>query len=223
MNIQFIYALICPEEGIIKYIGKTKDLRLRLQGHINYALQKSHLNGKHEWIRTLYTKNLKPVMQILEQCTDETWQEREAYWISFYAKTHTLFNKTSGGEDFVFKSGNNPWNKGGGKFSDESRRKMSLSHIGKILSEDQKSKIGESLRKPKSNEHSMNIMIGKSKKIVQQLDLEDTLIAEFSNTKFAAEAVGCSRESIRDVCDGFKRIKTCKGFKWKYKTNNYEI
>lgn len=215
MEIQFIYALICPEENIIKYIGKTRDLSIRLQGHINYALRKNHLKGKHEWIRNLHSKKLKPIMIILEQCNENTWQEREEYWIEYYSKQFSLFNKTSGGEDFVFKSGHNPWNKGGGKFSVESRQKMSNSHKGKILESEHKDKISQSLLgKSKSTEHRLNIRKGQGK-IVQQWDIEGNLIAEYLASTFAAEAVGCKRESIRDACKG--KIKLCKGFKWTFK------
>jgi group I intron endonuclease len=216
MKIQFIYALICPDENQIKYIGKTTDLTIRLKGHINYALRKTHLNGKHEWIRNLHSRGLKPQMIIIEQCDNDNWQERESYWIDFYSKKLILFNKTNGGEDFVFKSGNTPWNQGGGKFSDESRQKMSDSHTGKIITEEQKSKTSAALLgKPKTSEHAMNIRVGLSKKSVLQFDLEDNLIKEHINCAFAAEEMGCKRESIRDACNG--RMKKCKGFKWKYK------
>lgn len=215
MNIQFIYALECPEDQVIKYVGKTKDLTVRLQGHINYALRKAHLKGKHEWIRNLKEKGLAPKMVILEQCTDETWKDRETYWIKYYSELTTLFNKTVGGEDFVFKSGNLPWNKGGGHYSEESKLKMRKAKLGGTLRPSHKAKISESsLGKKKTPEHVYNIRLGQGKP-VQQWDLDGNLITEYPAATFAAEAMNCKRESIRDACRG--RIKICKGFKWTFK------
>ena len=47
------------------------------------------------------------------------------------------------------------------------------------------------------------------------MDLDGNYIQEFPAASFAAESVGCVRESIRDACTG--RMKSCKGFKWKFK------
>lgn len=216
MKIQFIYALICPIDSTIKYIGKTTDLTVRLQGHLNYALKRDHLQGKHKWLRDLNSQNLKPIVKILEECTNENWQEREIYWIDFYRSITILFNKTHGGEDFVFRSGNNPWNKGGGMYSEESKKKMSDSKLGLTLEESHKNKISQSLLgKSKSSEHILNMRKGHGRK-VQQWSLEGELIAEFDAATFAAESIGCKRESIRDACNG--KIKICKGFKWTFKT-----
>ena len=215
MKIQYIYALICPEDGEIKYIGKTTDPYQRLQGHIAYARRKSHLKGKHEWIRNLYDKDMKPKMMILEKCDDDTWIAQEKYWIEYHSNKTNLFNKTKGGEDFVFKSGHNPWNKGGGCYSDESRAKMSKSASEKTLTEEHKANTSKTMKGvKKSASHVENIRKGLGKKVLQ-LDLEGNILNEYPAASFAAEAVGCKRESIRDACKG--RIKVCKGYKWRLK------
>lgn len=111
-----------------------------------------------------------------------------------------------------------PWNKGGGEYSDETRLKMRNSKLGVILPETHKNKISQSmLGKSKTSEHTMNIRIGGSKKAVLQYDLNDNFIKEHINCAFAAEELNCTREAIRDACNG--RMKKCKNFKWKYKSN----
>ncbi len=211
----FIYGLVCPTSEKVQYVGKTKDIEKRLSQHITRAKFMGHLRGKNEWIRALLILNMKPKIKILEECEENNWEEREIYWISYYTNLNPLFNKSVGGEDSIFKLGNIPWNKGGGEYSEGTRKKMSDAKIGTTLPEEHKSNISKSLiGKSKSESHVHNIRVSQGR-IVQQFDLEDNLLNEHAATSFAAEAVGCKRESIRDACNG--KIKICKGFKWKYK------
>jgi hypothetical protein len=52
------------------------------------------------------------------------------------------------------------------------------------------------------------------KRAVRQYDLQNNFIKEFDSIKEAAKAVKCTSESISTCASG--KIKTCRGFVWKY-------
>lgn len=81
-DIAYIYGLVDPETNKIRYIGKTINPKYRLSGHINESLKtRTH---KCSWIRNLLKRNLKPILKIIEICSLENFEEREAYHISLY-------------------------------------------------------------------------------------------------------------------------------------------
>jgi hypothetical protein len=96
----FIYALCDPIEVKNEYhiyIGKSDNPYRRYQSHISW----NHKTKKSCWIHWLLKQNLKPDLQILEQCENEEsiWSAKERYWISFYRKCgYKVVNGTDGGE-----------------------------------------------------------------------------------------------------------------------------
>ena len=79
----YIYSLNGPN-GDIRYIGKTINPKRRLSSHIQEAKSKPGERHVLNWILSLITKGEKPTLSIVEVCTDQTWQEREIYWIQHY-------------------------------------------------------------------------------------------------------------------------------------------
>ena len=71
-----IYALIHPDTGALRYIGKANNADKRLAGHIRASrVRKSPL---YSWIRKLAREGLKPDMVILEtNCADWGASERK--------------------------------------------------------------------------------------------------------------------------------------------------
>lgn len=97
----FIYTLAHPLTGEVRYIGKTKDLKDRLTRHI----QKSYLDKydkntyKSRWIKKLLSHNLKPIMEVLDECDENLVDIYEKYWISqFKTWGFNLVNISEGGE-----------------------------------------------------------------------------------------------------------------------------
>jgi hypothetical protein len=89
-----IYGLVDPRTNEIRYVGKTKrTLRVRLRAHINDEPKSN--TYKHNWINQLKQINLDPIIIELELCDENTWIEREKYWISYFKN---LTNLTTGGE-----------------------------------------------------------------------------------------------------------------------------
>lgn len=118
------------------YIGSGKLLK--------QAVKK---NGKENFIR-----------EVIEFCTSATINEREIYWINALSATNAVigYNLSVGGTGFnrigfitsestkeklrKIRLGKVPWNKGIPRTKEE-KEKMSLSHIGKKLSNDTKNKM----------------------------------------------------------------------------------
>ena len=102
MNDQYkIYILKDPRTLEIRYVGVTsKSLSTRLSNHIYYA-KKRNCTHVHNWILSLLNINLKPLIEILEVVTKDTWEEREKYWILEYKKTNNLTNIALGGSGLI--------------------------------------------------------------------------------------------------------------------------
>lgn len=93
-----IYAL--TDDETVKYIGVTsRELSQRLYQHI---WEGKHKKGTYKinWIKSLLNNNKKPSIKLIEECTKETWQEREKYWIKYY---NNLTNTLEGGCGIVIK------------------------------------------------------------------------------------------------------------------------
>lgn len=147
----FIYSLSDPTTKEVRYIGKTNNVKRRYNEHL--IGKKIPLNNhKDNWIRTLTSKNLKPILNVIEEVTNEDWGEREIYWISQY---DNLVNSTMGGEDGrmtddvkeklrILNTGtNNPmWGK---KWTEEQRRKLSEQRRNTPKTDSFKIKVSEKL------------------------------------------------------------------------------
>jgi len=74
----YIYALIDPTNQNLRYIGKTVNPHNRLKQHLSDKDDSPH---KVNWINKLQRQGLKPVLSVLEVCTDADWPDRERFWI----------------------------------------------------------------------------------------------------------------------------------------------
>ena len=90
----YIYALIDPRTGDVRYIGK----RLRLQKRIQEHLRDQRSSRRAEWVRSLRALNLSPVLLVLEE-GDGDWCASEQRWIASYRSSGAdLTNATYGSE-----------------------------------------------------------------------------------------------------------------------------
>jgi hypothetical protein len=131
-----IYALKLKNTDKMSYIGRTsKSLEERFKSHlrsIKYDVRKTH---RHHWI----SKNYDNIEIILIEDNIETFEEsceKEIKYIKEYRESHNLINLTDGGD------GGCP----GYKHTEETKRKISKVHKGKIYSEEVKNKM----KKPKN-------------------------------------------------------------------------
>jgi len=93
----YIYGLYDPRNGLLRYVGKTNNIRIRHSAH-------TRENGecyKHNWVKSLISLGLRPeikVLETIENSDDKDWQERERWWIkSSLDSGAPLTNLHSGG------------------------------------------------------------------------------------------------------------------------------
>lgn len=123
----------------------SKSLKQRLRKHIDNALYTKHNPHLCNWILKLIKNNKLPIIELIEECGKENWQEREIYWISNF---NNLLNYTKGGEgSFGYKHSKETLSllriqKLGHLQSTETKLKRSKSLLGRIITEEHRSKIG---------------------------------------------------------------------------------
>jgi hypothetical protein len=138
METIYIYTLSCPITKEIRYVGKTKSIKLRLQSHIDYA-RNTKRKRRHvsDWILGLLEQNLKPIITIIEKTDVVNWVDRERYWISHFKNLQfNLCNLTDGGESNT-----------GYVYSDELKEVRRKARIGYKIPDTTKEKIRKSLSK----------------------------------------------------------------------------
>ena len=115
----WIYALVDPRDGNVRYVGWTVNLAGRLRGHICDSMRREHTR-KSRWINKLIRHGLRPKMEVLESGNGCGWQQAEQRWIKLCSESFELTNATQGGEGQV-----------GVKASTETRIKMSIAGKGR--------------------------------------------------------------------------------------------
>lgn len=96
----YIYGLSSSKDGIIRYVGQTKNaLKNRLNEHKCDALTRKLKSHKCNWIRKIYKTGFKLQIELIEVTDELHWQEREIYWIQEYRKKDSnLINQLDGGQ-----------------------------------------------------------------------------------------------------------------------------
>lgn len=145
----YIYILRQPSDLAIRYVGKSAKPKKRLWEHITEARSGTQCH-RSNWLRKLLAEGSRPILEIIEQATGETWTEREQYWIAFYrAQGCRLVNATDGGEGTL---GLIPTEEHRAKISEANRSrnhspatraKMGAAHKGKVVSVETRAKIAE--------------------------------------------------------------------------------
>jgi hypothetical protein len=111
----FIYILICPIDGLVKYVGKANNPAKRLKDHmLDFRCMDFH---KATWIRQLKLLKKKPELIIVDEIESFEWKYWEAFWCEYFKSLgYKLFNvRSRNGLTFAnsktFRKGNIPWNK----------------------------------------------------------------------------------------------------------------
>lgn len=95
MNALYVYALLDPIDGIIKYIGITDAPTKRLNAHLCRARNINKISRKDMWIRSVVERGRSPILvviDVVEKGGDALRTETE--WIEhFYKVSPLLTNK----------------------------------------------------------------------------------------------------------------------------------
>lgn len=199
-NPQYIYELIDPRDGSIRYIGKTNKPQKRLTLHLSRA-RKSTKTRKEAWIKGLINENLSPIMNVIKVCELENINKVEIETIAEYKKSHTLYNMTPGGEGILMseeiraKVSAAKKGKPGPKASEETKKKMSLAQRG----------IKKSKWKPETFSKNCVKVVG--------IHLETGIEVCFKSLKDAANFVNGGSTHILRCC---REFKTYKNYEWTY-------
>lgn len=95
----FIYALVSPDTGMCRYVGKARFPAKRLRDHLSRSAIMANTH-KSRWLSSLVSRGLSPELVILEELPHgESWQQAECQWISYFKfMGASLTNATAGGD-----------------------------------------------------------------------------------------------------------------------------
>ena len=98
-RITYIYGLYeVGKEDDIRYVGKSDNPKKRFYNHTRQMKYEKN-KYKNNWINSVYNRNSKIEMVILEIVDYNIWQEKEIHWISEMKKNgNKLTNLTTGGD-----------------------------------------------------------------------------------------------------------------------------
>ena len=208
-NNVYIYGLKDPRDCQIKYIGKTINIDRRWKEH--NQIHRNKKSKKNSWITHLLQNNMQPIMEILEECEESMWIEREMYWIKYYQWLgFDLKNMTSGGES-----------NHGYIFTEEDRLKQSksqkLRHKTNPFTKETRVKLSKKAKETLNGLDNLKLGSKKSQIPIIQKTKDGKIIKEWDSLQKAADELGIERSNISHCLRG--RIKTSGGFKWEYKTS----
>jgi hypothetical protein len=119
--LHYIYTLSDPISNNIKYIGQTKNLKDRLQRHMNPSNLKSTWTPKSKWLKYLKNNNLKPIMEVLDIGDENIIDDLEIYWIGQFKQWgFKLKNTAKGGKYKITHKGD--------KLSDKHKKNLKNTH-----------------------------------------------------------------------------------------------
>lgn len=122
----YIYCLKDPSTLEIRYVGKTKQkLYARLSAHKRYARTTLRPTHATNWINKLLKNNLSPIIEVLEIVNEDSWQDREKFWIKHYKSNGLNLTNTQEGGQGAY-GGDNTKSFLGRYHTEESKKKISI-------------------------------------------------------------------------------------------------
>lgn len=153
-----IYKITSPSGKI--YVGQSIDIEKRFKQY------KSIYNSRNQTALFNSFKKYgikKHIFEVIEECNIELLNKRERYWQDYYnvlkkglnSKTTSIDGKSGKlSQETILKmskslKGKKAWNKGvkgmflGRKFSDETKKKLTIANTGRFYSKETREKIGK--------------------------------------------------------------------------------
>lgn len=171
MKTVFIYSLSDPNTNEIRYIGKANNIKYRFWAHLHEARNDLRNLHKCNWIKSLLTEGKKPIINIVEKVSYDSWKEREIYWIAeFKSRGCNLINKTEGGEcgvisencKLALSKSKRGHVKGTFRHSEETKAIIREKRAHQVITEEQKRSVSEKMKNVQKTEtHRQNISKGR--------------------------------------------------------------
>lgn len=100
MNTKFIYTLSDPNTGLVRYVGKTNNIRKRLSSHLSNN-HLSEITKKNNWIISLLRNEQLPIIEVVDEVSSEDIDFYEVFYISLFKSWgFDLLNGTDGGDGY---------------------------------------------------------------------------------------------------------------------------
>lgn len=202
----YIYSLKNPITNEIRYIGKTGDLHRRLQNHISHS---KNLNTRvGNWIKSLIKDNLLPIIEIIEECNEDIWQEKEIYWIKYYKDLgYNLVNYSKGGnEPPINKKYIQKYTIAKNKYVVKRSKNNKLYYLGSFNTEIEAIEAYDKFQIRNSKTYNTNGVI---------MYKDNILIKEFNSLSECAKYIDGATTHISSCCKNNK--PQYKGYTFKYK------
>lgn len=90
LNSRVVYALVDPRDGLVRYVGVTKNPAYRLAEHMRMPVKEGQ--HKNNWIADLIKSGLVPIFVFLDSVSEETASQCEQEWIAHFSTLGVLFN-----------------------------------------------------------------------------------------------------------------------------------
>lgn len=214
-----IYTLSSTRNpNIIRYVGKSKQkLSRRLSQHLCVAKKAKETNYKlnynYNWINKELSEGYEIIIEELDSVNfqeNESWEWLEQYWISQMKIWGFNITNLTDGDDgnknqhFSKETIQKRAEKLRGIPRDlETRRKISESHKGKILSEETKNKVSNSIKELQGRR-------------ILQYDLDGNKIKEWDCIVDAAKQLNIDKANIGHCCSHKENHNSAGGFIWRY-------
>ena len=86
---KYVYVLKDPITEKVRYVGATGDKEMRFHRH--FSGDDSVNRGKDEWVKSLKLSGFLPILEVVEEVTDDAAREKEKEWIE-KCRSKWLFN-----------------------------------------------------------------------------------------------------------------------------------
>jgi len=209
-----IYEFVNNINGKI-YIGQTKNFKSRLRCHKYHTKFNKKNNPFYAALRKYGWDNFS--INVLEECDIELLNEKEEYWIKekdcIYPNGYNIMkggNQYEMSEDTKKKISET---RKGIKFSSNHIENLRKSHLGKTLTEEQKSKISEKNKgKIHSEETKKKLRYSNpNRKEVGRFNSEGSLICKYESIKEAAKILECNVGHLSECCRGKRKLTKILG------------
>jgi hypothetical protein len=93
----FIYTLLCPITGAVRYVGFSADVAKRFKRHMKNGRAMERDYPVNRWINDLLRRGMEPECVIVQSGAGP-WESAEAEWIAYFkASGYDLLNVCEGG------------------------------------------------------------------------------------------------------------------------------
>lgn len=98
---EYVYALICPIDGCVRYVGKTKSLKSRYNQHIKKLDKQA--TPKRIWLEMLFSKKLLPKMEVLVAVDGDARTEEQRFLDKHKETAFNIHNPEKGAKSKKWK------------------------------------------------------------------------------------------------------------------------